>query len=154
MIRVVVTDRAFAPDAEVTAFAAGRGDDAGALVTFVGFCRAESANGPVTGLELDHYPGFTETEIQRLAEHVAERHAVGDLLAFHRVGTIPAGDAIVLVAALSAHRAAAFAAVSELMDYLKTDAPLWKREIGPEGPRWIEPTEADRARRKAHGEPR
>jgi molybdopterin synthase catalytic subunit len=69
------------------------------------------------------------------------------VLVIHRVGAIPAGEAIVLVAAQSNHRAAAFAAVAELMDYLKTDAPLWKREITASGSRWIEPTEADHARR-------
>lgn len=68
----------------------------------------------------------------------------------HRIGAVPAGEPIVLVAALSSHRAAAFAAVSEMMDYLKTDAPFWKREQGPDGARWIDPTAADYARREEH----
>jgi molybdopterin synthase catalytic subunit len=152
MIRVVITEAPFSPDAELSLFAADRGGDAGALVSFVGYCRAVSDNRAVERLELDHYPGFTEAQVRDLSIRAAERHGLNDLLVVHRVGAIGAGEAIVLVAALSAHRASAFAAVSELMDYLKTDAPLWKREVGPDGARWIEPTETDRARRKAHGD--
>jgi molybdopterin synthase catalytic subunit len=111
-----------------------------------------SDHGAVTQLQLDHYPGFTEAQMRRLAEQTAQRHEVDALIVVHRVGSICAGEPIVLVAAQSAHRAAAFAAIAELMDYLKTDAPFWKREIGPGGTRWIEPTEHDRARRNAHGD--
>ena len=75
-----------------------------------------------------------------------------DLLVVHRVGTIRPGEAIVLVAAMAAHRAEAFEAVRQLMDYLKTDAPLWKKETGPDGERWIEPTAHDHARRANAGE--
>lgn len=152
MIQVVVTEAGFAAEEELARFAAARGRETGALATFVGYCRGASEHGAVTRLELDHYPGFTETEVQGLAERVAQRHGLADLLVVHRVGAIAPGEAIVLVAALSAHRAAAFAAVEEMMDYLKTDAPFWKREAGAEGARWIEPTEQDRARRKAHGD--
>lgn len=127
-----------------------RDGEAGALASFVGYCR--SANGAVSQLELDHYPGFTEAEVSRLARSVAARHDLLDLLVIHRIGVIPANDPIVLVAALSRHRAEAFAAVAEMMDYLKTDAPFWKRETGPDGSRWIEPTAADYARRAEHTE--
>jgi molybdopterin synthase catalytic subunit len=150
MMRILVTPTAFSPDAELSRFAAGRSAEAGALASFVGYCRAASAQGPVERLELDHYAGFTEAEIERLARAVASRHALLDLLVIHRVGAVAAGEAIVLVAALSAHRAAAFAAVSEMMDYLKTEAPFWKREVGPDGARWIEPTAADYARLEEH----
>jgi len=152
MIRTIVTEASFSADAELARFAAARAETCGAIATFVGYCRAVSKHGAVTELVLDHYPGFTEAEIERLATQAAQRHDVSDLLVVHRVGAIPAGEAIVLVAAQSAHRAAAFAAASELMDYLKTDAPLWKRETGPAGSRWIEPTDIDRARRNAHGD--
>lgn len=145
-MRIVVTDTRFSPETELASFSRR---DAGALATFVGFCRPASNGAPVERLELEHYPGFTESEIQRLADAVASRHDLLDLLIVHRVGAIPAGEPIVLVAATSAHRAAAFAAVSELMDYLKTDAPIWKKEIGPDGPRWVEPSAEDRARRAA-----
>lgn len=138
----------FDPQAECAAFAAGR-DDAGALVSFTGLCRAANAGEAVTALEIEQYPGFTHKEIRRLAEDVAVRCACPDLLVVHRVGRILPGEAIVLVAALSMHRAAAFAAVEMLMDYLKTDAPLWKKENGPRGAHWIEPRGEDRARRAA-----
>lgn len=150
MIQVSITAEAISPDAETARFAALRGAACGAVVTFVGYCRGVSQQGDVMRLELEHYPGFTEREISRLTREVAERHDVADILVMHRFGAISPGEAIVLVAALSAHRAAAFAAVEELMDYLKTDAPFWKREIGPSGTRWIEPTAEDRRRREEH----
>lgn len=152
MMQVSITQDAFAPDAELAQFSAERSAASGALASFIGYCRGESNDGAVTHLELDHYPGFTEAETRRLAVKTAQRHDVTDLLIIHRVGVIPAREAIVLVAALSCHRAGAFAAVSDLMDYLKTDAPLWKREIKPGGARWIEPSAVDYARRSTLGD--
>lgn len=151
MIEVRIIAAPFAPDAETARFAAARARDVGALASFVGYCRGE---GSVTGLELDQYPGFTEAEVRRAAEHVAAQHGVRDALVIHRVGAIAAGEAIVLVAAMSPHRAAAFAAVSDIMDRLKTDAPIWKRELSADGARWIEPTAADHARRAQQDESR
>ena len=147
-MQVRVTDSMFDPHAEAAAFAAGR-KDAGALVSFVGYCREATGGRAVDELYLDHYPGFTEPEIARIAESVRSRFDLIDLLVIHRVGAVAPGDAIVLVATLATHRAEAFAAASTLMDYLKTDAPLWKRETGPDGTRWIEPTAQDHARRAA-----
>ena len=144
---VRIVSRAFDPQAEVAAFAAGR-DDAGALVSFVGTCRAGTGGVAVDELRIDHYPGFTEKEIARLAEETSRRFDCPDLLVVHRVGSIRPGEAIVLVAALSTHRSDAFEVVRILMDFLKTDAPLWKRESGPQGARWIEPRSEDYARRK------
>ena len=143
-----VQDRAFDPHGECAAFVRGRAD-AGALASFVGYCRDETAGRAVTGLTIQQYEGFTQAEIARLAAEVAARFGVGDLLVIHRVGAIAPGEAIVLVAALSVHRAAAFDAVRVLMDYLKTDAPLWKKEAGPDGARWIEPRGEDHQRRAA-----
>src|SRR5258706_8601851 len=145
-MRVRVTAETFDPQTEVAAFVAGR-DDAGALVSFVGTCRAKTGDVAVEELRIDHYPGFSEKEIARLAEATARRFDCPDLLVVHRVGVIRPGEAIVLVAALSIHRANAFQAVESLMDYLKTDAPLWKKESGPQGARWIEPRAEDHARR-------
>ena len=145
-MRVRVTAEAFDPQAEVAAFTAGR-HDAGALVNFVGTCRAKTGDVVVEELRIDHYPGFTEKEIARLAAETAKRFDCPDLLVVHRIGVIRPGEAIVLVAALSIHRANAFKAVESLMDYLKTDAPLWKKESGPQGARWIEPRAEDHARR-------
>jgi len=147
MIRTTITAEPFQPEAELNAFMESRGDDIGAIASFIGYCRASSAQGRVEHLELDHYPGFTEREVARLAKQIATHHSLYALLVIHRVGLIPSRDPIVLVAAQSQHRAEAFAGVAEMMDYLKTDAPFWKREAGPEGARWIEPTAADYARR-------
>lgn len=120
---------------------------AGACASFIGYCRGDGPHGPISWLELEHYPGFTEAEIERLARDIETHFSLLDLLIIHRVGRIMPGDAIVLVAASSSHRAAAFAAVESLMDYLKTDAPFWKREMRVDGVHWIEPTEEDRRRR-------
>ena len=145
-MQVRIVQQAFDPQAETADFAAGR-DDAGALVSFVGTCRAATDGAKVRELRIDHYPGFSEKEITRLAEEVSRRFDCPDLLVVHRVGAIRPGEAIVLVAALSPHRSNAFEAVKVLMDILKTDAPLWKKETGPEGARWIEPRAEDHARR-------
>src|SRR5471032_2254128 len=136
----------FDPQQETAAFAAGR-TDMGALVSFVGICREANDGEDVTELFIDHYAGFTEQEIARIAADIARRFDCPDLLVVHRVGSIAPGEAIVLVAALSEHRGNAFEAVRVLMDYLKTDAPLWKKESGPDGVRWIEPRAEDRVRR-------
>ena len=142
-----VSEQGFDPGTELSQFHAGA-EDAGALANFVGYCRDQTKGRAVAELYIEQYPGFTEKEIARLAEEVADRLSVLDLLVVHRAGRIKPGEAIVLVAALAEHRNAAFEAVRLLMDYLKTDAPLWKKENGPEGARWIEPTDHDHARRE------
>lgn len=152
MIQTLITAEPFSPETELRAFFEGRGGDIGAIASFVGYCRDFSAQGAVEHLELDHYPGFTDAEVARLATSVAERRQLAALLVIHRIGLIPAREPIVLVTAQSPHRAEAFAAVAEMMDYLKTDAPFWKREAGAAGRRWIEPTAADYARRAEHAE--
>jgi molybdopterin synthase catalytic subunit len=98
----------------------------GAVVTFTGICRSEG--GRLTALELEHYPGMTETEITRIATEAAERWALAGLTIIHRVGRIAVGDDIVLVAAAAGHRGAAFDAAGYVMDFLKTRAPFWKKE--------------------------
>jgi molybdopterin synthase catalytic subunit len=145
-MQVRIVEAAFDPQAETASFSAGR-KDAGALVSFVGLCRSQTDGDDVKELSVDHYPGFTENEIARLAGEVSLRFDCPDLLVVHRVGSIRPGEAIVLVAALTTHRGNAFEAVRVLMDYLKTDAPLWKKEAGAQGVRWIEPRAQDHARR-------
>jgi molybdopterin synthase catalytic subunit len=145
-----VAEDAFDPQAETASFVSGR-DEAGALASFVGYCRAATDGAAVSELRIDHYPGFTEREITRLAQDIHHRYGCLDLLVIHRIGRIRPGEAIVLVAALAAHRSEAFEAVRTLMDYLKTDAPLWKKETGPAGSRWIEPRPEDHVRRKQAG---
>lgn len=147
-MKISVVPEAFDPQAQIATFVAGRAD-AGALVSFVGLCRATTDGAHVQQLRIDQYPGFTEKEIARLAQEVSVRCDCPDLLVMHRVGIIAPGEAIVLVAALGTHRSNAFEAVRTLMDYLKTDAPLWKLESGPQGARWIEPRVEDHKRRAA-----
>lgn len=115
----------------------------GAVATFIGLMRDANEGQPVRAMTLEHYPGMTE---QALAEIVAEaktRWKVIDVLVVHRVGELKPGDQIVLVVVASAHRGDAFAACEFLMDYLKTRAPLWKKESGEKGERWVEARESD-----------
>jgi molybdopterin synthase catalytic subunit len=139
---VTLQTEPFDPGALLTAFSAGR-SETGAVVSFTGLARAEA--GATTTLELDAYPGFTDAEIGRIAAAAAERFGLDDLLIVHRTGPIAPGEAIVFVATAAAHRRAAFEACDHLMDYLKSRAPFWKKERGPAGERWIEPTAADLA---------
>lgn len=136
----------FDPYAELAAFAASR-QGAGALASFVGVARAEGASGPVVRLVLEHYPGLTEQSLSDIAAAAAERFPLSGVLVIHRAGEIAPGEPIVLAAAAAAHRRPALEAVDYLMDRLKTEAAFWKREEGPAGGRWVEPTQADRAAR-------
>jgi molybdopterin synthase catalytic subunit len=117
--------------------------DYGALASFEGYVRGE--DGKVTALELQHYPAMTEAEIARFEQVTRDRFEVLDCLIIHRVGRILPSEAIVLVAVLAKHRKPAFEAVDFLMDYLKTSAPFWKKQIGPDGETWIEPRSSDHA---------
>jgi molybdopterin synthase catalytic subunit len=141
-MRIDVTTAAFDPIAALAAFEVAN-LEAGATASFVGRCRSESNGIAVERLELEHYPGFTEATIATYADDLATRLALRDLAVIHRVGAIAPGEAIVLVAAASAHRGQAFTAVQDLMDFLKTDAPFWKREIIASGAVWVEPTLLD-----------
>ena len=128
--------------AEVARMTAGR-KDVGAVVAFQGLCRDDE--GRLAALELEHYPGMAEAEIGRIADEAKTRWPVTGLTVIHRYGTIPAGGNIVLVAAASSHRHAAFDAAAFVMDFLKTAAPFWKRQHladGSAGP-WVEARRAD-----------
>lgn len=139
MIRLV--DAPFEPGAQLSAFCAGR-RETGAVASFVGLARAEGGAAQV--LELEAYPGFTEAAIETFARQAAQRFALQDWTIVHRVGRIAPGEAIVFVATAAGHRRAAFEACDFLMDWLKSRAPFWKKEHGPDGARWIEPTAQDR----------
>jgi molybdopterin synthase catalytic subunit len=121
-------------------FCQGR-SDVGGVVSFTGLVRAD--HGEHTVLELEAYPGFTEAEIARIAEAAKARFSLQDYLVVHRTGRIAPGEAVVFVAAAAAHRREAFEAADHLMDYLKSRAPFWKKEHGPDGERWVEPSERD-----------
>jgi molybdopterin synthase catalytic subunit len=130
--------------AELDSLTAGR-RDAGAAVSFVGLCRDEG--GRLAGLELEHYPGMAEAEVARVVDEAVARWPLLGVTVIHRYGLIRPGEQIVLVAAVSGHRDAAFQAASFLMDYLKTRAPFWKREHlvdGTLGP-WVEAKAEDDA---------
>lgn len=118
---------------------------AGAIVTFTGLCRDEG--GRLAALELEHYPGMAEAEIGRVVEAARARWPLQGVRVIHRHGLVAPGDGIVLVVTASAHRIAAFEAASFLMDYLKTQAPFWKREHLVDGSvgGWVEATQADDA---------
>lgn len=139
-MRVILQAAPFDPGALLSAFSDGR-TETGAVVSFTGLARGEA--GSVERLILEAYPGFTEAEITRMAEAAMARFSLQDVLVAHRIGDIAPGEAIVFVAAAAAHRREAFEAADHLMDYLKTRAPFWKKEVGPDGARWIEPTARD-----------
>ncbi|WP_309610678.1 molybdenum cofactor biosynthesis protein MoaE [Sphingomonas sp.] len=139
-----VTAEAINPAALLAAFSAAN-PHAGAIASFLGKVRGDG----VEALDLDHHPTFTAAMIERIAADARARFAIADCLIVHRVGRLLPGAPIVLVAAASSHRRAAFDAVDYLMDRLKTEAPLWKREVRADGTQWIEarPSDlADRAR--------
>ena len=117
----------------------------GALVSFTGLCRDEG--GALTALEIEHYPGMAEAEINRAALEAASRWPLEAVLAVHRFGLIRPGEGIVLVITASQHRTEAFAAASFLMDYLKTEAPFWKKRhlAGKGAGDWIEAKPQDQA---------
>jgi len=140
LIRVQSQD--FDTRVEIDRLTGGR-KDVGAVVTFTGLCRDEQ--GALSALELEHYPGMAEAEIGRIARQAMERWPLAGLTVIHRFGAIKPGENIVLLAAASAHRQAAFEAASFLMDYLKTGAPFWKREHRADGSEgeWVGAKAAD-----------
>jgi molybdopterin synthase catalytic subunit len=119
----------------------------GAVVAFTGYCRDEG--GRLTALEIEHYPGMAEAEIGRIVEAAARRWNLAGAVVVHRHGLIRPGEAIVVAAAAAAHRGDAFEAAAFMMDFLKTEAPFWKREHGPDGPgEWVDAAEHDDAARE------
>ncbi len=132
---------------ETAPLAQGR-SDIGALVTFTGICRAEEDG--LAALEIEHYPGMAEEEIGRVMDAAGARWPIAGALVIHRYGLIRPGEAIVLVATAARHRGEAFAAAEFLMDYLKTNAPFWKKmrmRDGRDGD-WIGPRAEDEAATK------
>ena len=138
---ISLTTQAFEPGVLLTSFCAGR-DETGAVASFVGLARAEQGQARI--LELEAYPGFTDAAIAQFAEDAKTRFGLHDYRIVHRVGRIAPGEVIVFVATAAGHRRAAFEACDFLMDWLKSRAPFWKKEHGPDGDRWIEPTARDR----------
>ena len=123
--------------AEISALTSGR-SDIGAVVSFSGICRGKENGEPIAALTLEHYPGMAEAEIARHAETAMARWPLTGLTVIHRVGRITPGENIVLVLTASQHRQAAFQAAEFLMDYLKANAPFWKREEAAGRTSWVD----------------
>lgn len=139
-VRVQQAD--FDVGAELTAL---RGSDArvGALASFLGLVRDLNDGASVAEMTLEHYPGMTEKALEEIVAEAKGRWDIYDALVIHRVGPLKPCDQIVLVAVTSAHRGEAFAACEFIMDYLKTRAPFWKKEVTPAGGRWVDARETD-----------
>jgi molybdopterin synthase catalytic subunit len=140
--RVSIRPEDFDLAAEVAALRAGDGG-VGAVAAFVGTVRDASEGRAISRMELEHYPGMTEAAIEAMIDAAMRRFSIRAARVVHRVGVLEACDQIVLVAVTSAHRGQAFQACEFLMDYLKTQAPFWKKEHGPDGARWVDARVAD-----------
>ncbi|NVD97227.1 molybdopterin synthase catalytic subunit MoaE [Massilia sp. BJB1822] len=115
----------------------------GGIVSFVGTVRDLNEGAAISSMELEHYPGMTEQSIQAIIDQARQRWPLYGALVIHRVGPLQPMDQIVLVAVTSAHRGEAFAACEFIIDYLKTEAPFWKKEETPEGARWVDARVSD-----------
>lgn len=147
MQRVRIQTADFDLAAEVAALRAGDGG-VGGVVSFIGTVRDRhggGAAGDVQALELEHYPGMTEQAIEAMIDAALERFDIRAARVVHRVGLLQPLQQIVLVAVSAAHRGAAFEACEFLMDYLKTQAPFWKKETTPQGAHWVDARVADDA---------
>lgn len=121
----------------------GNDHSVGACVLFTGLVRDLPGAGSLESLELEHYPGMTEARIAEIVGMARERWNIARVRVIHRIGKLAPGDQIVLVAVLGAHRGDAFAACEFVMDYLKTRAPLWKKETAGGAARWVDSRESD-----------
>jgi molybdopterin synthase catalytic subunit len=139
-MRVAVQAKAFDPGQEATGFARGM-PGVGAVVTFTGVVR--DTTGTLAAMEIEHYPGMTERAIAAIVAEAAARWHLLDALVIHRHGRLVRGEPIMMVATAAAHRAEAFAAAEFLMDYLKSRAPFWKKEITAAGDAWVAAKDAD-----------
>lgn len=142
--RVTIQTADFDVAAEIAAL---RRDDAGvgAVCSFIGTVRDRNDGSAVSAMELEHYPGMTEKAIEQMIDEAFRRFDICGARVIHRVGPLQLQDQIVLVVVTSAHRGESFQACEFLMDYLKTQAPFWKKESTPEGERWVDARVADDA---------
>jgi molybdopterin synthase catalytic subunit len=149
-VRVQTED--FDLSTEVRQLRAGR-PEVGAVATFTGTVRDVNEGASVAEMELEHYPGMTEKALEDIVERARVRFNLADALVIHRVGPLLPQEQIVLVVTLSAHRGEAFAACEFIMDYLKSEAPFWKKEQTPEGARWVDARSSDEAALRRWSEP-
>ncbi|MBW8328403.1 MAG: molybdopterin synthase catalytic subunit MoaE [Thiobacillus sp.] len=143
-MKILVQADAFDLGTEVDAMRQGR-TDIGAIASFVGLARDINEGSGVAAMTLEHYPGMTEKALAALVDAAYARWTLQDVTVIHRIGRLLPGDPIVLVAVASRHRGEAFAACEFIMDYLKTQAPFWKKEETSEGERWVEARASDDA---------
>jgi molybdopterin synthase catalytic subunit len=127
-------------------------DDVGAIASFIGLVRDLDGD-PLRQMTLEHYPGMTENALRGIAEKARQRWRILDLAIVHRVGALEPAEQIVLVSVLGAHRGDAFAACEFIMDYLKTEAPFWKKEVSEQGEKWVESRDSDDAARARWEDP-
>ena len=142
--RVTIQAEDFDVAAEIAAL---RGQDpgVGAVCSFIGTVRDRNDGSAVRAMELEHYPGMTEKAIEQMIDEAFRRFDIRGARVIHRVGPLQVKDQIVLVVVTSSHRGESFRACEFLMDYLKTQAPFWKKESTPEGERWVDARVADDA---------
>jgi molybdopterin synthase catalytic subunit len=148
--KVAVQAAPFDVGVEIDRLISGR-TDFGASVVFTGHCRDEG--GRIAALELEHYPGMAEKELERIAREAATRWPIAGLTIMHRTGKVVPGEVIVVVIAIAEHRREALKATEFIMDFLKTDAPFWKKEHLPDGTStdWVAPKQADDRARASWG---
>lgn len=139
-MKILVQSAPFDATSALADFGAG----AGAVVTFTGLVRDDT--GTMKALELEHYPGMTEQALTQIGQDAMSRWSLADVLIIHCYGLIKVGAPIMMIATASRHRGDAFHSAEYIMDYLKSRAPFWKREIGPDGPgAWVEARDCDEA---------
>lgn len=143
-VRVAIQAGDFDPAREIAALRAG---DArvGAVCSFIGTVRDRNDGSAVASMELEHYPGMTEKAIEAMIDEAHRRFDILGARVVHRVGLLQPLDQIMMVAVVSTHRGQSFQACEFLMDYLKTQAPFWKKEQTPEGARWVDARVSDDA---------
>lgn len=139
IIEVSLTSEVLEPGALDIRLASYR--DSGARVVFAGQARDEG--GAVKSLFVEHFPGMAETSIRTICERASEKWSLNRIVVVHRTGHVTVGDDLVQVAVSADHRSAAFTACEYIMDYLKSNAPLWKKEIGPDSARWVDAKSSD-----------
>lgn len=140
----------FDAGAEIARLRAGN-PKVGAVASFIGVARDVNDGDAVAAMTLEHYPGMTERALEDICAQARARFDLIDVLIVHRVGELQPGDQIVLVAVTGSHRGEAFAACEFVIDYLKTEAPFWKKERTAAGERWVEARESDDERRARWG---
>jgi molybdopterin synthase catalytic subunit len=140
-VRVVVQEAPFDFGHEAQEFASGH-SAMGAIVTFTGVVRDTGAE-KLHAMEIEHYPGMTEAALTQIAQEASGRWSLGDVLVIHRFGRLVPGEMIMMVATAARHRKDAFEAAEYLMDYLKSRAPFWKREVTSEGASWVDARDED-----------